>query len=344
MGEEAMSRRPEGLQGQQRAQREVSEDKEHGERPPVKDYEEGEDEEEEEEEDSSIIQGQDGASGAESASRAQAVGASGGRGQSSGFRGVSWDNPDKKVKRWRAQLKVSGKKHFLGLFNTEEAAARAVDDFVRQQGLEQVKGLNLPTAEEAAQGLQCKKGKHGNSTASRFIGVSFTQATGKWVSQIKIDRQLHRLGTFNTEAAAAAAYDRAAARLGRPLNFPDRNPDNPSQSFLDSVATGKRKAETPLHQHHATGNKRQRPSLACAASASNEPGAAEQPVTLAEPRAAFDESWAMKLRAWQDQLTANRKQQHPDCFQFEGLATQQHFLALHRRALQLQQGRRRAVF
>lgn len=44
------------------------------------------------------------------------------RGHSSHFKGVTWN---KKVSKWQAQIKVSGKSRYLGVFASEEDAARA---------------------------------------------------------------------------------------------------------------------------------------------------------------------------------------------------------------------------
>lgn len=45
-----------------------------------------------------------------------------GRGGTSRHRGVSWHA---KAERWRADVKVGGKQHYLGLFDSEESAAEA---------------------------------------------------------------------------------------------------------------------------------------------------------------------------------------------------------------------------
>lgn len=140
-------------------------------------------------------------------------------GQTSSFQGVSWC---RSKKRWQAQIKVCGMHYFFGRFRSEEAAARAVDDFVRKHKLEEIKGLNFPTHAEAVQGLLRRKGKKRHNTSSRFIGVSFHKPTAKWEAKISVSGRLRHLGRFNTEDEAAQNYDQHAVRLGRILNFPDQ--------------------------------------------------------------------------------------------------------------------------
>lgn len=59
-------------------------------------------------------------------------------GGSSKHRGVSWD---KRSGKWRAQAGLSGRKHFIGYFKTEQEAADAAARFREQ---------NMPYSEEAS--------------------------------------------------------------------------------------------------------------------------------------------------------------------------------------------------
>jgi hypothetical protein len=64
-------------------------------------------------------------------------------------------------------------------------------------------------------------------TSSRFRGVSFGRACGKWIVAIGFEGRLIHAGHFTDELEAARAYDRKAVELlgeDARLNFPDEWP------------------------------------------------------------------------------------------------------------------------
>jgi len=132
------------------------------------------------------------------------------------FRGVflaSRETP----RPWIAQLTIPGSRTMsLGTWQTELDAARAYDRAARHYDLPK-SALNLPSEKMAAAPAPAlvsearREGKR--SRTSRFIGVSWSSATGQWRSQIgHLSRNIH-LGLFSVERQAAEAYDAEAIAL-----------------------------------------------------------------------------------------------------------------------------------
>jgi hypothetical protein len=132
------------------------------------------------------------------------------------FRGVflaSRETP----RPWIAQLTIPGRRTMsLGTWQKERDAARAYDRAARHYGLPK-STLNFPSEKMAAAPAPAlvsearREGKR--SRTSRFIGVSWSSATGQWRAQIGHHSRNIHLGLFSVERQAAEAYDAKAIAL-----------------------------------------------------------------------------------------------------------------------------------
>ncbi len=126
---------------------------------------------------------------------------------SSQFFGVCLDNGKKK---WRAEFRHNGKTVFLGAnFDTEIAAAKAVDVWLRENG--RAAEANFDESGSFVPRVATK--------SSKYRGVSWDKKSNQWNASIKVAGKKENLGYFDDEAEAARAFDTRAAELGRPTNY-----------------------------------------------------------------------------------------------------------------------------
>ena len=126
---------------------------------------------------------------------------------SSKFFGVGWL---KREKKWQARVRHNGKQVNLGAnFDTEIAAAKAVDVWLRENG--RAAEANFDESGNFVPRVSTK--------SSKYRGVYWFKRDNKWRATIKVAGKEEWLGDFDDEAEAARAFDTRAAELGRPTNF-----------------------------------------------------------------------------------------------------------------------------
>jgi hypothetical protein len=146
---------------------------------------------------------------------------------SSRYEGMSFDSARVSGRAWSASISVRGKRLSLGRWATERDAARAYDRaslfYVGKRAR-----LNLPTARtrpaDAERLLADARAERKERTSSRYIGVSFHRAAGRFAATMVHRGKKRHLGLFDDEEAAALAYDKAAGVRGAQarVNFDPR--------------------------------------------------------------------------------------------------------------------------
>ena len=121
--------------------------------------------------------------------------------------------------KYKAQLKIDGKMHYPGRFDTAKEAAQAYDYAVIQAGRPTSK-LNFLDQVPKNYKPKMKKLSSGNTTGYRGV----IKRENMFQSRIYVDSKLRNVGTYRTKREAAIAWDLAAVQTKRPkchLNFPD---------------------------------------------------------------------------------------------------------------------------
>eukprot|EP00878_Enallax_costatus_P011555 GHUV01012063.1.p1 GENE.GHUV01012063.1~~GHUV01012063.1.p1 ORF type:complete len:218 (+),score=60.12 GHUV01012063.1:206-859(+) len=147
--------------------------------------------------------------------------------------GVSWSSS---CHKWAAVIwdRVSKKARHVGVYGSEEEAARAYDrEVIATQGAKNT-GLNFRDSVDlyrsevgeppaAAEGSAAAT-KH---NSSEYRGVSWHERSKRWEARAWGSGRQHFVGSFSSAAEAARAYDKAILKLGGAgpksasrLNFP----------------------------------------------------------------------------------------------------------------------------
>eukprot|EP00434_Breviolum_minutum_P000754 symbB.v1.2.000667.t1/scaffold35.1/size400642/11 len=120
-------------------------------------------------------------------------------------------------KLWKAEIELFGKKQFLGSFEDEEEAARAVDSSIRVTGADkatQLRMLNFVDEGDYFTDLWDEE-RAPRGASSRFLGVTYHQPSGFFLARLG----RRHLGLFEEEDEAARAFDKASRAEGGRTNF-----------------------------------------------------------------------------------------------------------------------------
>lgn len=135
---------------------------------------------------------------------------------SSRYDGVNYEPRDLK-RPWAASVDVKRKKVFLGRWTSERDAAVAHDRGVlhyrgKHAPLNITGSAKLVPADAETLVAEARREKK-DTTASRFLGVSFHKRAKKWSASYWHGARTHHIGLFENEEEAALAYDKTVVAL-----------------------------------------------------------------------------------------------------------------------------------
>lgn len=126
---------------------------------------------------------------------------------SSKYKGVCWIQ---KTNSWLSSIRVDGVRTNLGYYETEDAAAIAYNEKVKQYHGEFAILNDVPyDSEWENKRIPDRRNKSGKS---KYVGVSYRPKYNDWQCHIMVNRVNMFLGTFKEELEAAKAYNEAAIK------------------------------------------------------------------------------------------------------------------------------------
>lgn len=131
-------------------------------------------------------------------------------GKSSRYKGVTWNA---QVRKWQARICRAGHHHYLGLFTSEAAAqaayAAAAVELFGEYAAPYVEEEPLPERHPTPSSTPRKTR---SLRSSRYLGVAWNRACGKWEACVKVGGRKEYVGLYSHEADAALARDIVHAR------------------------------------------------------------------------------------------------------------------------------------
>ena len=125
---------------------------------------------------------------------------------SSRHKGVSWN---KTARGWSATIH-DGKHIMLGLFETEDSAAIAYNEYVKKNR-DNFAHLNDVVYDMDWESKRIKDRRSGVGK-SKYIGVSWSKVMNKWQCHIMVNYKSIFLGLYDDEKEAAAKYNEACVK------------------------------------------------------------------------------------------------------------------------------------
>ena len=127
------------------------------------------------------------------------------------YAGVSFDKGNNK---WKAAIKIEGKKRQIGCYENEEEAAadyaRAVLKYKGQGALDMARGKNsaFDLSDVPPQPPILRSADRAKNGSSKYAGISWEKATSKWRAKIMIEGHERTIGLYENEEEAAIDYAR----------------------------------------------------------------------------------------------------------------------------------------
>ena len=131
------------------------------------------------------------------------------------FKWYAWKLPPDRWYAARNCPRIGGKQQHVSMHRFLLGARKGeAVDHVNGDGLDN-RRVNLRLASQAQNLANARKKRtwNGHPTSSRFKGVMWHRAAGKWKAEIRVGGRSRYLGLFADEVEAAEAYNRAALQI-----------------------------------------------------------------------------------------------------------------------------------